>query len=68
MTLTGTSVSPLLMAATVSGQNLTLRWMGAAVLQESSDLQDWSDMTGATSPYAVQTTGPVKFYRLVFRP
>lgn len=55
---------------TRSGNTLTLSWADpAAILQEATVLTgaptDWTDVSGATSPYPVNTaTGAARFFRL----
>jgi hypothetical protein len=51
----------------VSGE-VVISWNAAVqALQESSDLQDWSDVVGS-SPFRVTPTGPAKYYRLLVSP
>jgi hypothetical protein len=68
LTMTGATVSPLPLNSSISGGNLTFQWIGSGVLQSSSDLQHWSPVSGATSPYMVQMNGTVRFYRLAQPP
>ncbi|HEY1661012.1 MAG TPA: hypothetical protein VGI03_01215 [Verrucomicrobiae bacterium] len=65
-----TTVSPWFLSLGSSHQNLMLQWYGAGVLQSSTDLITWTDVTNASSPYnvAAQPIRPVKFYRLIFSP
>ena len=57
-------VQPTL-TATVSGGSITIQWSGVGVLQQSSDLVDWTDLPAATSPYTAQVSAsPKKFYRV----
>ena len=60
-----TVVRPVL-SSTVSGNNLTLRWVGGGVLQECTSLGVWSDLVGAASPCTVPVSRPIpkKFYRV----
>ena len=60
-----TVVRPVL-SSTVSGNNLTLRWIGGGVLQECTSLGVWSDLVGAASPCTVPVSRPTpkKFYRV----
>ena len=60
-----TVVRPIL-SSTVSGNNLTLRWIGGGVLQECTSLGVWSDLVGAASPCTVPVSRPTpkKFYRV----
>ncbi len=60
---------PPKIAATRSGNNVTLAWLGDGfVLQSSSDLSNplgWTDVAGANSGYNYDiTTGPQQFFRL----
>jgi len=50
--------------ATLSGPDLTLSWFGGGILQHSSDLTNWSDILGATSPYVSFLNSSMKFYRV----
>jgi hypothetical protein len=49
-----------------SGSTVTLSWPGGFTLQSSADVKGpYVDVTGATSPYAYDTTtGPRQFFRL----
>jgi hypothetical protein len=48
-----------------SGHTLTLQWPAGSVLQSASDVAGpYTDVTGATSPYSVQTSEPHRFFRL----
>ncbi|HVV71312.1 MAG TPA: immunoglobulin domain-containing protein, partial [Verrucomicrobiae bacterium] len=51
----------------LSNGQVTLNWTGTATLQESTDLKNWTPVTGnPTSPFVINPTGaPIKFYRLV---
>jgi hypothetical protein len=65
------AVSPLLVSASQTDQNLTLQWFGTGVLQTSTDLNTWSNLTSVFSPYSISTGGQqggLKFYRLIFSP
>jgi hypothetical protein len=70
LTLTSIAVSPIQIHVTQSGGTLVLQWYGSSVLQQSTDLKSWTDVTNAPSPYGVVPAkgGPSKFYRLVFAP
>ena len=58
-------VVPTVLNSTVSGDSLTLQWIGGGVLQESSDLGTWSNLAGAASPCKVPVRPvPIKFYRV----
>ncbi len=54
------------LTAGVTGGNIEITWTEpGVVLQKSADLNTWSDVTGATSPYRPTVAGtPVQFYRL----
>ena len=54
----------LVVNATFSAGNLTMSWTGGGVLQESSDLVNWSVVPGAVSPFTVMPVSPKKFYRV----
>jgi hypothetical protein len=42
-----------------------LRWFGTGVLQISTDLKTWTDLTNAVSPYVVPTGSAARdFYRI----
>jgi hypothetical protein len=56
-TYTPVSTPPVFGAPTVSGGQLTITWTGTGVLQESSDLKNWTDVSGQpTSPYTTPVT------------
>ena len=57
------SLESAIQSITISGTNVTIRWLGG-VLQQSSDLAVWADLPGAYSPYTVPATSPKKFYRV----
>ena len=45
--------------------NVEITWeVDGLVLQKSSDLANWSDVSGAVSPYRPSADGPTQFYRL----
>ena len=45
--------------------NVEITWeVEGLVLQKSSDLANWSDVSGAVSPYRPSADGPAQFYRL----
>ncbi len=45
--------------------NVEITWeVEGLVLQKSSDLANWSDVSGAVSPYRPSEDGPAQFYRL----
>ncbi len=65
--LSGASVTPLVLTASQTSNNLTLRWIGTGILQSTSDLRstNWSTVSGATSPYTVPSSnGTSQFYRV----
>jgi hypothetical protein len=67
LSLSGASVTPLLLSASHASNNLTLQWLGTGVLQATSDLNgtNWTTISGATSPYTVTTSNaPIQFYRV----
>lgn len=52
---------------TLAGGNVTITWTGGGTLQESVDLQSWTNVAGSpTSPYQapVSAAAPAKFFRL----
>ena len=48
----------------VDGGNVIVSWTSIGVLQQSGDLQTWTDIAGAISPYSTPATAAKKFYRL----
>ena len=72
ITMDAVLVSPWLLSLSMNNQNATLQWYGTGVLQESTDLATWTDITNAVSPYGVAAPpsggAPQKYYRLIFRP
>jgi hypothetical protein len=50
---------------TATGQ-VVIQWSGGGTLQASDRLTNpnWATVAGATSPYTVSPTGPMKFYRV----
>jgi hypothetical protein len=59
-----TGPPPLGPTITLVGGTLNITWSGCGVLQQSSDLKTWADISPApTSPYQVSPSG-IKFYRL----
>ena len=53
------------LAIQVTGGKIEISWTDTAVLQESTDLKTWTDLTTATSPYPVTPgTRTQVFYRL----
>jgi sugar lactone lactonase YvrE len=64
ITITSVTFSPLTINLSQAGRNLTLQWFGTGSLQNSSDLENWSDVTGATSPYATTIGDINQFFRI----
>jgi hypothetical protein len=65
LTLTAVSASPLRLNLSQTAQNLGLQWFGTGVLQRSTDLTTWTDVSNAVSPYVVPTAaGARDFYRV----
>jgi hypothetical protein len=46
------------------GQNITIAWEGGGTLQESTDLETWTNVAGATSPHTVTANQTARFYRV----
>jgi len=67
LSMTAVVVSPLVASVSETGQSVTLQWFGTGVLQQSSDLKNWSDVSGATSPYTVPVSVPVSGTNQFFR-
>ncbi|MDB6066345.1 MAG: hypothetical protein JWR26_2553 [Pedosphaera sp.] len=51
------------LTALLSGGNIQIQWGGIGVLQQSSNLVNWIDISGAANPYITPATSPRKFYR-----
>jgi hypothetical protein len=49
---------------TPSGNNLILTWSGGTLLESTNVTGPWTAVSGATSPYPVNPTGAMKFYRV----
>jgi hypothetical protein len=66
LTMTAVEVSPLLVSVGTTQQGITLQWVGTGVLQYSTDLKTWTDITNATSPYIASpsASAPRDFYRI----
>jgi hypothetical protein len=62
---TTATVSPLRLNLRQTGPNVTLQWFGTCVLQTSSDLKNWSAVSGATAPYTVPMSGTNQFFRVM---
>jgi hypothetical protein len=53
------------MSATVEGGNLSISWDSATgVLESSTDLTTWTEVTGASNPYTAAPDGSGTFYRV----
>jgi hypothetical protein len=61
-TLTAETVSPSVVSLSQTGRSVTLQWFGTGVLQQSFDLNTWSDVSGATAPYTVPISGTNQFF------
>jgi hypothetical protein len=48
----------------VNGTQIVISWTSPGTLEQSSDLESWEPMPGATTPYSVMQTETQKFYRL----
>jgi len=59
-----TPISSLLLHTTFSSGQVTVQWSDSGVLQESTDLNTWTDLSGATSPYITASTSAQMFYRV----
>ena len=65
LSMTAVTVSPLRISLSQTPQNVKLRWFGTGVLQISTDLKTWTDLTNAVSPYVVPTGSAARdFYRI----
>ncbi len=65
--LTVTSDDPVELSnltVTIEDTDVFVRWTGCGVLQWSSDLLNWTELPGATSPYNTPFTPGKKFWRL----
>jgi hypothetical protein len=62
--ITSVTFSTMMVHLDHMNQNAVLRWYGAGVLQISSDLNNWSDLPGAISPYTVSISGAKQFFRV----
>jgi hypothetical protein len=66
---TNVSVTPLQISLGQTSSNLMMQWYGTAVLQGSTNLTTWTDITNAVSPYEVAAPEnnigvPQQFFRL----
>jgi hypothetical protein len=64
LSMTAATVSPVLVSLSLANQNATLQWFGTGVLQQTSDLRNWSDVSGATTPYTIPMSGTNQFFRI----
>jgi hypothetical protein len=66
LTMQGVSVSPLLLNASRTGQNLTLQWYGTGLLQSTAHLSgtNWTIDAAATSPFTVPLGATNQYYRI----
>jgi hypothetical protein len=65
LSITAVTVSPLLASLSQTHQNVTLQWFGTGVLQTSTDVKTWTDLTNAVSPYVLPTGSATRgFYRI----
>jgi hypothetical protein len=56
---------PLFGKLVLSNGKLTITWTGGGTLEQSTDLDNWTDVPGnPTSPTQVDVTGGMKFYRV----
>jgi hypothetical protein len=62
--LTTSLPPPPVLSAILSGQTLTIQWTGGGTLQQSTNLVNWADVSGATSPYTPSRTEQAQFYRV----
>jgi hypothetical protein len=64
LTIAGEVVLPVTLSLSRIGQAVELHWFGTANLQNSSNLQNWTNISGATSPYIVEIIPANQFFRL----
>jgi hypothetical protein len=66
LTITGVTVSPLVLGVSRTGTNLTLQWYGGGVLQSTGNLAgaNWTTLSTAASPYTVAIGSTNKYFRL----
>ena len=65
LSITAVTVSPLLVSLSQTPQHVTLQWFGTGVLQTSTDLKTWTDLSTAVSPYVIPTVSANRgFYRI----
>jgi hypothetical protein len=65
ITMTAVGYLPSAIGLSRSNQNLALQWFGTSALQQSFDLLNWSNLSGATSPYIAPVSGTNQFFRLL---
>ncbi len=65
LNMTAVAISPLVASVSQTGQSVTLQWFGTGVPQQSADLKNWSDVSGATSPLTVPVSGANQFFRIL---
>jgi hypothetical protein len=63
-TFTDTTVTPLTLGLTSAPGALTLEWFGTGTLQETSDLNGWTNVPNATSPYTAPIGPTSRFFRV----
>jgi hypothetical protein len=64
MVITNEIVLPLTLNSTLTGKNLQLQWFGTGGLQVSPNLNSWTDLTNAVSPYLWPVLPTNQFYRI----
>ncbi|HXJ56204.1 MAG TPA: LamG-like jellyroll fold domain-containing protein [Verrucomicrobiae bacterium] len=58
-------ISPDCLSISRTGDNVTVRWGSASVLQQADDIAGpWADVNNATSPHVTTVQGAAKYYRL----
>ncbi len=60
-TLPSTSTT---LTVTRSAGNITIAWVGAGTVQESTDLKTWADVANSANPFTTSATTGSKFYRV----
>jgi hypothetical protein len=65
ITITAAGYLPSAIGLSRSNQNLALQWFGTSALQQSFNLLNWSNLSGATSPYTAPISGTNRFFRLL---
>jgi hypothetical protein len=64
ITFTNEVVSPLVLNVSSSSTKLKLKWFGTGQPQQSSNLNTWTDVTNAVSPFVVPIGPTNQFYRI----